>query len=132
MARREGLAEGAGVIGLHALIGHLLHAIIPCLVLAPGPLCKIIHIFLVGIEGHLDLVQDVSEVLMEFCMENSADILQGEALFYSRFTDPDPCDVSLSDVHDALGIVDQMVDLSLQNGFKVDLHLASGYLYVDA
>jgi len=44
---------------------------------------------------------------------------------------PNPGDVALTDVHDALDIVDEMVDLALDDRLEVGLELAAGNLDVD-
>ncbi len=57
---------------------------------------------------------------------------KAEALFYRAFSDTNPRDIPLTYMHDALGIVYQMVDLAFENGLEVALHLASGNLDEDA
>ncbi len=132
MGGREGLAQGAGVVGLHVLVGHLLDAFVARLVFGPGRLGQLVHVFLLGVEGHLDLVQDLAEVLVELGVQHDTDVFQGKALFHGGLADADPGDVALADVHDALDVVDQMVDLALQDGLEVGLHLAAGHLHENA
>ena len=55
-------------------------------------------------------------------------MLQGEAFLHRGLADPVPGDITLADVHYPLGIVHQVVNLPLQNGLVVFLHLAAGYL----
>ena len=64
-------------------------------------------------------------------MYNSANILERKALVNSILTHPDPRDISLPDVHNVLGIVDQMVDLPFKDRLKVKLHLTAGHLDID-
>ena len=96
----------------------------------PFPACSL-DIFFIGINLHLELVEDTAEVLVQFGMQDLADVLQPEALFHGLFADAHPGDIALADVHDALGVVDQVVNLALQDRFVVLLHLASGHLHDD-
>ena len=55
-----------------------------------------------------------------------------ETLLSCRLADPDPGDISLSDMLDALGAVDVVVDLPLEHRLEVLLHLSAGNLDHDA
>ena len=57
---------------------------------------------------------------------------KAEAFFHRAFTDTDPRDISLSYVHEALSIVDQVVDLAFENRLEVGLHLATGHFHEDS
>ncbi len=52
-------------------------------------------------------------------MQNRTDMGQVEALFHGALTDTHPRDVSLPYVHEALSIVDQVVDLALEDRLEV-------------
>ncbi len=65
-------------------------------------------------------------------MQDLAHVADAEALVVGRPAQADPGDVALADVHDALGVVDQVVDLALEDGLEVGLHLAPGHLDEDA
>ena len=86
----------------------------------------------VGVERHLHLVDDVAEDLVDAGVEDLAEVLQAEALGEGRLADADPGDVALADVLDALGAVDEVVDLALEHRLEVLLHLAAGDLDDDA
>ena len=64
-------------------------------------------------------------------MQDDADMLEPEALFHGLFADAHPGDIALADVHDALGVVDEVVNLALQDRLVVLLHLAAGHLHDD-
>ena len=55
----KGLAECAGVIGLHIFILHLLDAVVSTCILASRPFRELVHILFIRIEGDLHLIQDV-------------------------------------------------------------------------
>ena len=65
-------------------------------------------------------------------MQHDADVLQRKALFDGGLADAHPGDVALTDVHDALDVVDQVVDLAFQNRLEIGLEFAAGHLDVDA
>ncbi len=44
---------------------------------------------------------------------------------------PDPGNIPLPDVHDALSIVDEVMDLPFQDGLEIRLHLAAGHLDIN-
>ena len=69
---------------------------------------------------------------MKFGMENGPDISQGKPFLDRRFAHADPGDIPLPDVHDALSVVDQVMDLPLQDGFEIILQLAAGHLDVNS
>jgi len=131
MARGKGLTETAGVESIHRLIGHLIDTFISGLVFGPSGSRQFINIFLVGKERNLNFINYLFEILMEFGMQHDTDILQGKALLDSRLADTNPGDIPLADMHDALDIVDQMVNLPLHDRLKVGLEFASGNLHED-
>ena len=96
-----------------------------------GLLQDLLYFGRIGVDLDLDFVEDGAEVLVEFGVEDVAQVPQGEAFFHGPFSDPDPGDVPLPDVHDALGVIDQVVDLPLQDGLEVFLHLPAGHLGED-
>jgi hypothetical protein len=59
-------------------------------------------------------------------VQNFAEVLEAETLFCRVIRDPDPGDIALSDMLDAGGAVDKIVDLALQDRFEILLHLAPG------
>ena len=68
---------------------------------------------------------------MQFGVENNTDVLQPEAFFHSLFADTQPGDISLSDMHDTLSIVNQMVNLPFQNRFVIGFIIAAGNFNLD-
>jgi hypothetical protein len=61
-------------------------------------------------------------------VQDDTDVLERETLFDGGLADTHPGDVALADVHDALDIVDQMVNLALQDRLEVGLHFPAGHL----
>ena len=129
MARGEGLAEGAGVEDLLGLVGHGAQTQVALGVNLRGEVHDLLNLVLHGVDLHLHLVEDGAELLMQLAVQHLADVLEGEALFHRTLADAHPHDVALADVHDALDIVDQVVELTLQNRLEVRLHLAAGDLH---
>ncbi len=85
MAGGEGLAERAGVVGIDGLVGHAFDTGISGLVDGSGFLQNLVDVFFLGIDFHLQLIEDTAEVLVQLGMEGDADMLQLEALFYCLF-----------------------------------------------
>ena len=119
----KGLTERAGVEGVRCLIGHPLNTGIPFTIVLPRFGKDFIYCFHLRIDLHLNLVKNGSEILMELCMEDFSKMGELESLIYGSLTDSQPGNVPLANMHDPLGIVDQMVDLSFKDGLEVFLHL---------
>ncbi len=62
---------------------------------------------------------------MKLGMEDISDVLELEALCGTSLGHPNPCNVSLANVHKTLGIVYKMVNLPFQDRLKVILHFSS-------
>ncbi len=90
MAGREGLAKGAGVENIHIFIGHALNPLVTVPVFLPCLFGEIAHILLFRVESHGHLVQNASEILMEFGMENHTDVLKREPLLHRGLPHPYP------------------------------------------
>ena len=129
--RSEALAQRARIEGGLVFVGHALDTGISDRVCLPGRCEELIDFFLIGEDLDLDLVEHRPEVLVVLGMEYGAYVCKAEAFFHSAFSDTNPRDIPLADVHDALGIVDQVVDLTLENGLEVGLHLTAGNLDED-
>ena len=123
MAGGEGLAERAGIIGIRALVGHALDTGIPFCIDGPGFFDDFLDLSFVGVNFDLEFIEDSAEVLVQLGVQDDADVLQPEAFFHGLFADAQPGDVSLADVHDALGVVDEVVNLPFQNRFVIVLHM---------
>ena len=128
---REALTERAGVVGMLAFVGHVLDPGVARGVNFPRLMGDLVHLGLVGVKRDLDFIHDRAEILVVFSMQDGSDMLQGEASVHGGGAHPDPGDVALSDVHDALGVVDQVVNLAFQDGFEVFLELAARHFHVD-
>ena len=74
MAGCKRLAEGAGVVNFLFLVSHGLDPLVPQLVFTSGPFRQLVDILLLGVQRHLDLVQDLGEILMEFGMQDNANV----------------------------------------------------------
>ena len=88
------------------IVGHLLDPLIARSILRSGPFGQCIHVFFLGVERHLNLIDDLLEILMEFGVQNDADVFEGKALVDGSFADPNPGDIALADMHNSLDIVD--------------------------
>ena len=113
MVGGKGLAQGAGVVGLGGFVPHVLHPGITLFVNLPGLLGDLVHLVFLGVELNLAFVEDGAEVLVEFGVQDGADVFQGEALFHCGLADAVPGDIPLPDVHDALSMVNQVMYLTL-------------------
>jgi allantoin racemase len=79
-------------------------------------------------DPHSELIPHFESVAKS-CVDDGAEVAEPESLFHRLAGKPEPDDVALPDVHDALGIVDQVVDLSLEDRLEVLLHLPSRHLH---
>ncbi len=113
MARSEGLAKGAGVIGIGGFVGHALDTDVPLAVDRPRFLLHLFYLIFLGIELHLYLIEDTPEVLVQLGMEDIADVVQLKALLHRLLGDSYPGDISLPDMHHPLGVIDEVVNLAL-------------------
>ena len=81
MSRGKGLTQCAGVVSINRFIGHTFDALIPVPVDYPGLFDNLFNIFLLGVELHLEFVENTAEVLVQFGMQDGADIFQFESFF---------------------------------------------------
>ena len=81
---------------------------------------------------HLHLVDDVAEHRVDAGVDELAEMLQAKALRVGGLAHPDPGDVALAVVLDALGAVQEVVELAFEDGLEVGLHLAAGHVDDDA
>ena len=128
MVRCKGLAQSTGVEGRLILILHAFNTLIAEFVDVSGFFEKLGDAFFFRVKGDFDLIKNTTEVSMEFRMKNLAEVGDGKALVHSALTDSNPGDITLSDMHDALSIIDQVVNLAFENRFEVGLELASRHL----
>ena len=113
MGRCERLTQRAGVEGLGRLVRHPLNADVPGPVRLPRLLHDLRNLVRVGVHLHLDLVEDPAELLMILRVEDPAEVPEPEPPLHGRLADAEPRDVALTDVHHALRVVDQVMDLAL-------------------
>jgi len=94
----------------------------------PGYVQNLADLRLIRIDLHLHLVENGAEILVVLGVDDPADILEGETLIHGLPGDPYPGDITLADVHDPLRLIDEVMVLSLQDGFEVLLEVASRHL----
>src|SRR5664280_1977272 len=123
---REALAQQAAVEGVDRLVGERGDALVALAVGDARLLDERVHLGLVGGEVDLHLVDDVAEHLVDARVDDLAEVLQAEALGEGALAHPRPGDVALAVVLDALDAVDEVVELALEDGLEVRLHLAPG------
>ena len=129
VAGGEGLAEGAGVELLHALVRQGAEPVVPgvigghgLLVEDLGGLLRICH------QGDLALVHHRVELVQDHVVEDLAEVAHPQSLVVGVVGDADAELVALAGVHDALHVVEPGVDLPLDDGLEVLLHLGAGHL----
>ena len=61
-------------------------------------------------------------------VDDLADVLEREAGGHGLLADAFPDDVALADVQEAFGLVQEVVQLTFEDGLEVLLHLAAGDL----
>ncbi len=131
MAGSKGLTESTGVKDFFTFVGHRTKTQIT---FGIDTLCQfhdLFNLLLDGVNFDLHLIENSAEFLMKLTMKNNPEMFKGKAFFDRPFTNPNPHDISLTNVHDSLDIVHQVMKLTLKDGFKVRLHFTSGNLNQD-
>ncbi|MBA7686314.1 hypothetical protein ES703_94757 [subsurface metagenome] len=128
MTRGKGLAQSTGVVNISSFIGHTLNTSISNPIYCLCLLHYLMYLVLLGIQFYLHFIKYPTKILMQLGMDDGANMIKPETFFYSRFTNPQPGNISLPDVHHSLSIVYQMMDLSLQDRLVVILHISAGDL----
>ena len=124
VAGGEGLAEDAGVELVHALIGHGAEPVVPGVVGGHGLLIQnLFGLPGIGDQGDLALVHHGGELVHNHIVQHLAEVLHPQALVVGVVGDADAELVALAGVHHALHVVEPGVDLPLDDGLKVLLHL---------
>ena len=131
MARGKRLAQGTGIEDIFGFIGHGAQTKIALVIDLFGQFHDLFNLLLYRIYFDLNLVENSAKFLMELTVKNNAEMFEGKALFNGSLPNPDPHDITLADMHDALDIVHQMMELALQDRLKIRLHLPAGNLNQD-
>jgi len=125
VVRRERLAEQAGVERVDGLVGHGLQPTV-ALVVDLARHGHALHDFLgVGDQRDFDLVHDGGILGEQLGVQDVAVVAQPQPLGKAGLGDARPDDVALPHVPDALGAVDEVMDLALEDRLEVGLHFAS-------
>ncbi len=128
----KGLAQRAGIELFHPVVGQIGQAFVAKIIRLAGLGQPFLHLFRIGVDGHLHLIHDGAEIVLEAGMQNLAEVFQVETFFGGAVRDADPGDIALSDMLDARSAVDKVMDLALQHRLEIFLHLAAGHLDDDA
>ena len=105
MTGGKGLAQGAGVVGLHTLVGHALDSGVTDLIHLPRLLLHLFYLIFLGIYLYLYFIEYTPEVLVQLGVQDRAYMRKSETFLYGLLGNPYPGDIPLPDVHQALGIV---------------------------
>ena len=131
MAGGEGLAEGAGVELVHALVSQVVQPLVPGVVGGHGLLVQdALGLGGVGDQGDLAAVHHRVELVHDHVVQDLAEVVHPQALVIGVVGDADAELVALAGVHHALHVVEPGVDLPLDDGLEVLLHLGAGHLDV--
>lgn len=125
MVRGETLAKSAGVKGVYVFIDHTCDAFIAMCEDLSGHITELEDIFLIGEDFDLDFVEDVRISFVEHCVKDTSDMFDFEACFCSVYADADPYSVSLTHMPETLSLVHKGVNLSFEDGLKIDLHFSA-------
>ena len=127
----EGLAHDAGEVTVNGLVGHGRQTVVALVV--PGHshlVTELLRLGSVGNQGDLALVHNGVELVHDHNVQNLGEVLQPQTCFVSRVADTDTDLIALAGVHDAFHVVEPCVELPLDNGLEVHLHLLAGNLNV--
>ncbi len=78
---------------------------------------------------HLALVHDRVKIILDLRVQHLADVFRAESRLIGRVTDTDADHVALSGMHHALDAVDIAVELTLEHGLEIGLHVLSRYFH---
>ena len=131
MGGGEGLAQDAGVVAVHGFVGHGSQTVVTLVV--PGHshlVAEFLRLGSVGDQGDLALVHNGVKLVHDHEVQDLGEVLYPQAGIEGGvgYTDPDL--VALAGVHDTFHVVKPCVDLPLDNGLKVGLHLLAGHFDV--
>ena len=129
---REALTQQARVERVDALVSERLHALVARSVCRARLDHAALDLFALGEERDLHLVDDRRILVQELGADDLAQVADQKALAARGLADADPVDVALAHVPHALGAVDQVMDLALENRLEIGLHLAARHLDPDA
>ena len=122
--RGEGLTEDAGEEAVNGFVGHGGQTVVTHVVARHGDIVQEGRgLDRIGDEVDLALVDDSVEFIRDHMVQDFREMRQPQALVIGVLGDPDPELVALAGVHDAFHVVEPGVDLPLDDGFKVGLHL---------
>ena len=127
----EGLAHDAGEVAVNGLIGHGRQTVVTLVV--PGHshlVAELLRLGGVGNQGDLALVHNGVELVHDHDVQNLGEVLQPQTGVVGRVADTDTNLVALAGVHNAFHVVEPGVDLPLDNGLEVHLHLRAGHLNI--
>jgi hypothetical protein len=79
----------------------------------------------------LYFIHDRAEICVEAGMKDFPEMFQVEPLSSCRVGDTNPGNVSLTDMLDTGGAIDEVMYLALEDRLEIFLHLASSYLHDD-
>ena len=124
VGRGEGLAEDAGEEAVDGFVGHGGQTVVTHVVARHGDVVQEGRgLDRIGDEVDLALVDDSVEFIHDHMVQDFREMRQPQALVIGVLGDPDPELVALAGVHDTFHVVEPGVDLPLDDGFKVGLHL---------
>ena len=131
VVRGEGLAQQAGIKRVHGFVGHGRQPAVAFVVDRAGVGQAALDLGRVGDQRHAHLVHDGRVAREQLGVQDLAVVPQAKAALVGGLGHARPDDVALAHVPDAFRAVEQVVDLALQNGFEIGLHLAPGDLDPD-
>ena len=127
----EGLAHDAGEVTVNGLVGHGRQTVVALVV--PGHshlVTELLRLGSVGDQGDLALVHNGVKLVHDHDVQNLGEVLQTQTGVVGRVADTDTDLIALTGVHDAFHVVEPCVELPLDNGLEVHLHLLAGNLNV--
>ena len=131
MRGREGLAEDAGIVAVDGFVCHGGQAVVSRVVARHGDLvAEFLGLGLFGDEGDLALIDNGIEIVHDHVVQHLAEVAQAQALFIGVVGNTHANLIALAGVHDAFHIVEPGVDLTLDDGLEVRLHLRTGSLNI--
>ena len=125
------LAQGAGIEDLHALVGQRPHALVAGLVGGRGGGIEFLHIGGLGEQRDLHFVHDGREIVPQLVQQDRPQVPDAEPGVARFLRNAQPDRVALAQVHHAHRLGKEGVDVPLQNGFELGLHLAAGHFHED-
>ena len=131
MRGSEGLTQGTGVEHIYALVRQGLQTLVTLAVSRHrNSVQHLLHFFCIGNQSNLTFVYYDIKLIHDHCVEHFCKMGQTQTLLISFLANTHTDLISLAGVHHTFHVVEPGVNLTLDNGFEVRLHLSTVHFHI--